>query len=86
MSVLVLEEASRGNPEAARLRLDAISDLPVLSLNEKAEELAGLLLDKKLIPQISNAEMRWRIQLAIESMGYACRTICSPDELGGFTQ
>ncbi|ESQ11890.1 MAG: type II toxin-antitoxin system VapC family toxin [Thiohalocapsa sp. PB-PSB1] len=113
VSVLVLEEASRGDLGAARLRLDAISNLPVLALNEKAEELARLLLDKKLIPQhsiedafhisiasahgidylvtwnfrhINNAEMRWRIQMAIESAGCACPTICSPEELGGFTQ
>jgi predicted nucleic acid-binding protein len=113
VSVLVLEEASRGDPEAARLRLDAISNLSVLALNEPAEKLARLLLEKKLVPQnsvedafhisiasahgidylvtwnfrhINNAETRWRIQMAIESMGYACPTICSPEELGGFTQ
>ncbi|MEZ5584069.1 MAG: hypothetical protein R3F37_16220 [Candidatus Competibacteraceae bacterium] len=31
---------------------------------------------------INNAELRWRIQKAIESAGYACPVICSPEELG----
>ncbi len=110
VSVLVLEEASRGDREAASRRLAVISALPVLTLNEKAERLANLLLEKGLIPgnsaedafhiaiaashgidylvtwnfrHINNAEMRLRIQKTVESAGYACPVICSPEELRG---
>ena len=32
---------------------------------------------------INNAEMKSKIGLAIESYGYECPIICSPEELGG---
>lgn len=110
VSVLVLEEASRGDQKAATRRLNALSDLPVLTLNEQAERLAKLLLEDGLIPRnsaedafhiaiaashgidylvtwnfrhINNAEMRLRISRAVESAGYECPVICSPEELGG---
>jgi predicted nucleic acid-binding protein len=100
VSVLVLEEASRGDQEAAARRLDATSDLPVLALNEQAERLANLLLEEGLIPR-NSVEDAFHIAMAAahgldylvtwnfrhinnaESAGYACPTICSPEELGG---
>jgi len=32
---------------------------------------------------ISNAEMKSKITKAVESFGFACPEICSPEELGG---
>ena len=32
---------------------------------------------------INNAEMKARIRTAIETVGYECPVICSPEELGG---
>ncbi|MEZ5584070.1 MAG: hypothetical protein R3F37_16225 [Candidatus Competibacteraceae bacterium] len=46
-SALVLEEASRGDQEAAARRLDALADLPVLALNEQAEKIAKQLLEEQ---------------------------------------
>lgn len=110
ISVLVVEEAKVGNPEAAQMRQQAIAGLPIIEINEAAERLAKRLLTRKLIPEgsaedalhialatvhgmdylltwnfrhINNAEMKERIRGAIESAGYECPIICSPEELGG---
>jgi len=56
VSVLVLEEAARGDSAAAQRRLAAIMNLPVLPLNEPAEELAQKLLIDKAIPAESTED------------------------------
>lgn len=43
ISALVIQEASRGNTEAARKRLSAISGIPVLEISREARELAESL-------------------------------------------
>lgn len=110
LSVLVIEEVKGGDAEAVRRRQQAISGLPILEINEAAEQLAKQLLDERLIPEssaedalhialatvhgmdflltwnfrhINNAEMKAWIRTAIESLGYECPIICSPEELGG---
>lgn len=110
VSVLVLEEVKAGDPEATRRRQQAISGLPILEVNEAAEQLARRLVDERLVPEtsvedalhialatvhgmdflltwnfrhINNAEMKVRITAAVDSTGYECPTICSPEELGG---
>jgi predicted nucleic acid-binding protein len=50
VSILVVQEASGGNPEAAADRLSAIADMPVLQIDEKAEQLAKLLIVDGPIP------------------------------------
>lgn len=62
-SALVLEEASRGDQEAAARRLDALADLPVLALNEQAEKIAKWLLEEQLIP-LDSIEDAFHIALA----------------------
>ncbi|MCG6870141.1 MAG: type II toxin-antitoxin system VapC family toxin [Gammaproteobacteria bacterium] len=54
ISALVIQEASRGDKEAARKRLSAISGIPVLELTAQAQELAKLLIAANAIP--ANAE------------------------------
>jgi predicted nucleic acid-binding protein len=110
LSVLVIEEVKGGDAEAVQRRQQAISGLPILEINEAAEQLAKQLLDERLIPEssaedalhialatvhgmdflltwnfrhINNAEMKAWIRTAIESLGYECPIICSPEELGG---
>ncbi|NJL70626.1 MAG: type II toxin-antitoxin system VapC family toxin [Candidatus Competibacteraceae bacterium] len=46
----VLDEAGQGNAEAARLRLEAIADLPVLAVNDNVEELTRRILETGLVP------------------------------------
>ena len=110
VSVLVVEEAKAGGAEAAQSRLAAISGLPILEINDAAEQLSKRLMDEGAIPSsrtedalhislatvhgmdflltwnfrhINNAEMKARIRTAIETVGYECPVICSPEELGG---
>jgi predicted nucleic acid-binding protein len=45
ISVLVVEEARAGDSDAAQRRLAAISGLPILEINDAAEELAKCLVD-----------------------------------------
>ena len=63
ISVLVVEEAKAGDPDAAQRRLAAISGLPILEINDAAEELAKRLVDGGLIPETS-AEDALHIALA----------------------
>ena len=110
VSTVVIAEAKTGDPHAAQRRMAAIADLPVLNVNDAAEDLARQLIDQKLIPvnsaedalhialatvngmdflltwnfrHINNAEIKARITVAIEALGYECPILCSPEELGG---
>ena len=51
VSALVLNEASKGDPDLARNRLDAISSFPVLSTIPEAERLAQAILNSHGIPK-----------------------------------
>ena len=50
-SRVVVEEAGRGNPDAARRRLDALDGLPLLEMTEEAFELAQSLLETGVLPR-----------------------------------
>jgi hypothetical protein len=63
VSVLVLEEAKAGGSEAAQKRLAAISGLPILEINDVAEQLGKRLIDEGVIP-LSRAEDALHISLA----------------------
>jgi len=47
----VVREASQGEPEMSRLRLEALAGLPVLPVNEAALLLAEEVLRKGILPQ-----------------------------------
>jgi len=53
ISELVLREAGGGDPEFAALRLEAVRDIPVLSLDEETMSLARELVNRGPLP--SNA-------------------------------
>ncbi|MDF0666824.1 MAG: type II toxin-antitoxin system VapC family toxin [Nitrospira sp.] len=63
ISVLVVEEAKAGDVVAAQRRLDAISGLPILEINDAAESLARRLIEMGLISETS-AEDALHIALA----------------------
>ena len=44
ISALVLQEAEKGDQNEAQKRLIAVSDIPILSVTEEAEELASILI------------------------------------------
>ena len=50
VSALVYEEARRGNPDQARVRLAAIKPFPMLDIDEEARTLAEKIIAKRGIP------------------------------------
>ncbi|WP_295392912.1 type II toxin-antitoxin system VapC family toxin [uncultured Thiodictyon sp.] len=50
ISDLVIEEAARGDPSAAMLRLQALQDLPVLTIETAARVLAISIMEAGAIP------------------------------------
>lgn len=50
VSELVLEEAGRGDKNAAKRRLKSLETIPLLSLTDAAEQLSKELLVKKALP------------------------------------
>ena len=51
ISPLVIEEVSRGDETAARLRLEKIAGFPVLEITEEVRRLADLYFDRIEIPE-----------------------------------
>lgn len=51
VSELVIQEAGAGNPDEARKRLDALSGIPELELNEEVRRLARDLLEAGAVPK-----------------------------------
>lgn len=107
---MVEEEISKGDPLAARLRIDKITDILRLSISDEATKIAELLLSQNALPKgseedvlhigiaasqgadylltwnfkhINNAETKTAIIQLVESCGYKCPQLCSPEELGG---
>ena len=50
-SQFVLDEATRGNPDAAQRRLQLLADIPLLLVDEEAVSLTQLILQAGVIPQ-----------------------------------
>ena len=50
ISDAVLLEASGGDPEAARRRLEALDGIPVLSVKPESDEIAIMLIDRLTLP------------------------------------
>ena len=53
ISEVVTEEASFGDPEAAKRRLEELKDFPHLELNDKVEEMAQVYMGRLEIPEKS---------------------------------
>ena len=72
ISALVIQEISQGDAEAARKRSEAISEIPVLEISEKARELAEALLTKGAIP-IDSEEDALHIAVAgVNEVDFLC--------------
>ena len=63
ISQLVINEISMGDPHAAKLRLNAINDIPLLELSEQAAALAEAFINDGVIP-IKAAEDALHIAIA----------------------
>ncbi len=51
ISELVISEAAKGDPEAARLRLGALADFDELMIDDDAKELARVLVSGSAVPE-----------------------------------
>jgi hypothetical protein len=49
ISALVIQEASRGDKEAAKKRLRAVSHIPVLEITQNVQEVAQLLINENAV-------------------------------------
>ncbi len=56
ISPLVIEEASRGDKSASKLRLDKIAEFSVLEITSDVRELAEFYFEKILIPDKSRGD------------------------------
>jgi len=65
ISEVVIEEASSGDPEAIKKRLEELKDFPHLELNDKVEEMAQVYMERLEIPEKS---LRDAAHLAIASV------------------
>ena len=65
ISALVIEEVSAGNPVAAAARLQAVANLPILTIDPGAESLAGALLNSGAVPANS---IRDALHIAIATL------------------
>jgi predicted nucleic acid-binding protein len=50
ISVLVISEIKDGDPSRAALRCEVVDGIPVLRMSERAEQLAGKLIQAKAVP------------------------------------
>jgi len=50
ISEIVVEEASLGDPEAAKRRLEELKDFPLLELNDRVREIAEIYMEALAIP------------------------------------
>ena len=55
-SRLVLDEAARGDPDAAARRLALLADVPVLEVNPDVEAVADQLIASSLIPETARLD------------------------------
>lgn len=51
VSQLVLQEASKGDEEEVKKRLDTVQDIPLLELRVEARNLADMFLRNKVLPE-----------------------------------
>jgi predicted nucleic acid-binding protein len=65
ISALVIQEASRGDKEAAEKRINALSEIPVLELTDQARELAKSLITSGAIPATSEEDA---LHIAVASL------------------
>jgi predicted nucleic acid-binding protein len=108
ISELVLEEAGKGDPQAANSRLEALAGFAILAPGTDTALIANAMTEKRLIPReyindalhiaiaatngidylvtwnckhLANAIIRNGIEGLVESFGYACPVVCTPEEL-----
>ncbi len=85
-SELVLEEARRGDPEAAVERLNILREIDLLSISDpRIQQLSQALLDKSLLPEKARADSLHLATATVHQVNYRmtwnCRHIANADLL-----
>lgn len=76
ISILVLDEASSGDSEAAKRRLAIINEIPVLDISEQAEALAANLLAGAALPIKAKADALHIAIATVHGMDYLLTWNC----------
>jgi hypothetical protein len=78
-SQIVLDEAMRGDPDAAARRLSALQGVALLDVTDQAHEIAARFLAGGVMP--ANASIRGKIEATCRAAGFQPPLICTPEEL-----
>jgi len=76
-SQIVLAEASRGDPDAARRRLEALADIPVLDDNPDSDVVADALVSHSLIPESARLDAMHVATAALAGVQYLLTQNCT---------
>ena len=78
VSALVVNEAAQGDAEAARLRLQALQDIPELAASPSAEALAAALLREGAVPAVARIDAAHIAIAAVHGDGFPCHMELPP--------
>ena len=76
ISEIVFNEASQGDPDAAKRRLDSLVDIPLLTLTEESKVFAHQLIQRKLVPTKALADALHIAVAATSGMDYLLTWNC----------
>jgi len=77
VSELVVQEAGRGDPTAARARLDTIAEYPVLQISPVARSLADSILRRAVLPLKAAADALHIALAAVNGMAFLLTWNCT---------
>lgn len=76
VSPLVEVEAKRGDPDAARRRMEALGNLPVLEVVDQAYDLASALISGGALPAVAQDDATHIALAAVHNMDYLLTWNC----------
>jgi hypothetical protein len=77
ISGFVINEASRGNAEAARRRLEIVADIPVLEITEHVRRLGKVLIEEGAVPRNAEVDALHLAIAAVNGMNYLLTWNCA---------
>ena len=77
ISQLVIDEAAGGDPAAARVRLDALNEFPLLDITEEVQELAAGLLRSLALPSKATTDAAHIAVAAVHQMQFLLTWNCT---------
>ena len=77
ISGVVIEEASSGDPGAAKRRLEELKDFPPLELDDKVEEMAQVYMERLEIPEKSFRDATHLAVASVHNIDYLATWNCT---------